>query len=96
VPYTIADHIVLALRRQGIGCVLGQSPPNDSQVAAAPHGIRVLGHRSEDSGAAMGDGYVRTSRRVGVVVSQIGPGATLLVPPLVEAQESTMSLRSPQ
>jgi acetolactate synthase-1/2/3 large subunit len=85
VPYTVADHIALALRRQGVECVFGQSLPNDFQVAAERHGIRVLVYRSEDSGAGMADGYARTSRRVGVVAAQIGPGATLLVPPLVEA-----------
>ncbi len=95
-PYTVADHIALALRRQGVECVFGQSPPNDIQLAAERHGIRVLFYRSEDSGAAMADGYARTSQRIGVVATQIGPGATLPVPPLVEAQDSMMSHRSPQ
>ena len=82
---TVADSIVAALKRHHIDCFFGQSLPSKLVLACEAAGIRQISYRQENSGGAMADGYARISGRIGMVVAQNGPAATLLVPAFAEA-----------
>lgn len=79
-------HIFLqALRRHGVEVMFGQSIPSLLHLIAPEFGIRQIGYRTENAGAAMADAYARISKKVAVVTAQNGPAETLLVPGLAEA-----------
>ncbi|EUB98174.1 Acetolactate synthase [Rhizobium sp. CF080] len=82
---TVADRIVAALKRHEITCFFGQSLPSALVLACEAAGIRQIAYRQENSGGAMADAFARVSGRIGMVVAQNGPAATLLVPPFAEA-----------
>ena len=82
---TVADRIVSALKRHAITCFFGQSLPSALVLACEAAGIRQIAYRQENSGGAMADGFARISGRIGMVVAQNGPAATLLVAPMAEA-----------
>jgi acetolactate synthase-1/2/3 large subunit len=82
---TAAQTFAAALARHGATTVFGQSIPSQIHLAGPEFGIRQIGYRTENAGAAMADGFARVSRKVGVVTAQNGPAATLLVPGLAEA-----------
>lgn len=89
----IAAHsVVAALRRHGVEVVFGQSLPSQVLLAAPEFGVRQIGYRTENAGAAMADGYARISHKVGVVAAQNGPAATLLVPGLAEAYKASIPI----
>ncbi|MYZ47032.1 acetolactate synthase catalytic subunit [Propylenella binzhouense] len=79
-----------ALARHGVDTVFGQSIPTALFLAAPHHGIRQVGYRTENAGAAMADAYARVSNKVAVVTAQNGPAATLLVPGLAEAYKASV------
>jgi acetolactate synthase I/II/III large subunit len=81
-----------ALRRHGVEVLFGQSIPSQLHLAAPGFGLRQIGYRTENAGAAMADGYARIAHRVGVVTAQNGPAATLLVPGLAEALKASVPL----
>ncbi|MDP4024650.1 acetolactate synthase catalytic subunit [Methylobacterium sp. NEAU 140] len=87
---TGAHALAAALRRHGVRDVFGQSIPSALFLAAPDHGIRQIGYRTENAGAAMADAYARISGRVAVVAAQNGPAATLLVPGLAEALKASV------
>ena len=87
---TGAHALAAALRRHGVRDVFGQSIPSALFLAAPHHGIRQIGYRTENAGAAMADAYARISGRVAVVAAQNGPAATLLVPGLAEALKASV------
>lgn len=87
---TVADSFVQALARHGVEVMFGQSLPSQLHLAAPGCGIRQIGYRTENAGAAMADGYARISHKVGVVTAQNGPAATLLVPGLAEALKASV------
>ncbi len=87
---TVAVHMAHAFRRHGVERVFGQSLPSLFLLAAEDLGVRQIGYRTENAGAAMADGYARVARRIGVVTAQNGPAATLLVPGLAEAFKSSV------
>ena len=89
---TGADILAAALKRHGVDVIFGQSIPTALFLAAPDHGIRQLGYRTENAGAAMADGYARISQRIGVVAAQNGPAATLLVPGLAEAKQASIPI----
>lgn len=89
---TGAHRFAAALRRHGVEVVFGQSIPSALFLAAPHHGIRQIGYRTENAGAAMADAYARISRRVSVVTAQNGPAATLLVPGLAEALKASIPI----
>lgn len=86
----IADTIVEALHRHGVSEIFGQSIPSKVFLSAAKRGIRQVGYRTENAGAAMADAYSRVSGKVAVVAAQNGPAATLLVPGLAEACKASI------
>lgn len=77
--------LAAALQRHGVTDIFSQSLPSALMLAAPDYGIRQVGYRAENAGAAMADAYSRVSGRVAVVAAQNGPAATLLVPGLAEA-----------
>ncbi|WP_306151678.1 acetolactate synthase catalytic subunit [Roseovarius sp. MMSF_3281] len=79
-----------ALSRHGVTEIFGQSLPSALILAAPDHGIRQVGYRTENAGAAMADAYARISGKVPVVTAQNGPAATLLVPGLAEAHKASI------
>ncbi|GAW33527.1 acetolactate synthase isozyme 3 large subunit [Roseovarius sp. A-2] len=79
-----------ALSRHGVTEIFGQSLPSALILAAPHHGIRQVGYRTENGGAAMADAYARISGKVAVVTAQNGPAATLLVPGLAEAHKASI------
>ena len=87
---TGAQLFASAFRRHGVKCVFGQSIPSAFFLAAPEFGIRQLGYRTENAGAAMADAYARISGHVAVVAAQNGPAATLLVPGLAEAFKASI------
>ena len=82
---SVAQRIVRSLQRHEINCFFGQSLPSALVLACEANGIRQISYRQENMGGAMADAYARVSGRIGMVVGQNGPAATLLVPPMAEA-----------
>jgi len=87
-----AQAFAAALSRHGVDTVFGQSIPSLIHLAAPEFGIRQIGYRTENAGAAMADAYARISHKVGVVTAQNGPAATLLVPALAEALTASVPI----
>ncbi len=67
-------HVFLeALRRHQVEVIFGQSIPSVLHLIAPEFGIRQIGYRTENAGAAMADAYARVSGKVPVVTAQNGP-----------------------
>lgn len=81
-----------ALKRHGVKVIFGQSIPSALFLVAPEFGIRQIGYRTENAGAAMADAYARVSHKVPVVTAQNGPAATLLVPGLAEALKASIPI----
>lgn len=90
--HTVADEIVRVLRDAGIAEVFGQSCPTALMLAAERVGIRQIGYRTENAGAAMADGFARISGRIACIGAQNGPAATLLVPGMAEAYKASIPM----
>jgi len=89
---TVAERIVASLQRHGIDCFFGQSLPSKLVLACEEAGIRQISYRQENMGGAMADAFARLSGRIGMVVAQNGPAATLLVPPMAEAMKAAVPM----
>ena len=89
---TAAHTMAAALRRHGVEVIFGQSIPSPLFLVAPDFGIRQIGYRTENAGAAMADAYARVSHKVAVVTAQNGPAATLLVPGLAEALKASVPI----
>lgn len=89
---TGAHLLAAALQRHDVKEIFGQSIPSALFLAAPDYGIRQIGYRTENAGAAMADAYARTSGKVAVVTAQNGPAATLLVPGLAEALKASIPM----
>ena len=87
---TVAQEIASALKRHGVEILFAQSLPSMVALCAEDLKIRQFAYRTENAGAAMADGFARLSGRIGVVMAQNGPAATLLVPGLAEALKSSI------
>jgi acetolactate synthase-1/2/3 large subunit len=86
-------HLFLAaLKRHRTEVIFGQSIPSLLHLIAPEFGIRQIGYRTENAGAAMADAYARVSRKVPVVTAQNGPAATLLVAGLAEALKASVPI----
>ncbi len=86
-------HVFLeALRRHKVEVMFGQSIPSVLHLIAPEFGVRQIGYRTENAGAAMADAYARVSGKVPVVTAQNGPAATLLVPGLAEALKASIPI----
>jgi acetolactate synthase I/II/III large subunit len=87
-----AHTFAAALKRHGVEVIFGQSIPSALFLVAPQFGIRQVGYRTENAGAAMADAYARVSHKVPVVTAQNGPAATLLVPPLAESLKASIPI----
>jgi acetolactate synthase-1/2/3 large subunit len=70
--------------------IFGQSCPTALFLASQALGIRQIGYRTENAGAAMADGFARASGRIAVITAQNGPAAALLVAGLAEATKASV------
>lgn len=84
-----AMRIALALKRNGVKYIFGQSNPPTVTLACADIGIEQIAYRQENSGTYMAQGYAMSTGTVPVVTAQHGPAATLLVAGLAEALKSS-------
>lgn len=90
---TVAQVIVDDLYRHGVRSVFAQSLPSKIALAIDAHPeMTMVAYRTENAGTAMADAFARMTNRVGVVMAQNGPAATLLVPGLAEALKSSIPL----
>jgi acetolactate synthase-1/2/3 large subunit len=88
---TVAQLIVQDLKRHGVSEVFAQSLPSAIALAIdAEPSMKMIAYRTENAGTAMADGYARTTNKVGVVMGQNGPAATLIVPGLAEALKASI------
>lgn len=81
---TFSKRIALALKKNGVTEIFGQSNPPPITLECMKLGIRQVGYRQENAGSYMAQGYAMCSGKVSVVTAQNGPAATLLVPGLAE------------
>lgn len=79
-----AEKFALALKRNGVEYIFGQSNPTKIMLASMELGIRQIAFRQENSGTYMAQAYAMASGKIPVVAAQNGPAATLLVPGLAE------------
>lgn len=93
---TGAEAAVEMLKVHGVEILFGlcgdTSLPFYDALARLPHGMRHVLTRDERSAAYMADGYARVSGKVGVCEGPSGGGATYILPGLVEANESSVSV----
>ncbi|MFC8248134.1 acetolactate synthase catalytic subunit [Streptomyces chartreusis] len=89
---TVADVLAGALARHGVTSIFGQSNPTAFMLAAERIGIRQVLYRTENAAGVMADGFARVSGRIAVVAAQNGPAATLMVPPMAEAQKASIPM----
>src|SRR5436853_5841826 len=93
---TGADALVRMLQLYGVKHIFGlcgdTSLPYYDALARLDHGIDHILTRDERHAAYMADGYARVTGRVGVCEGPSGGGATYLLPGLVEANESSISV----
>lgn len=90
--HTVADEIARALHDAGIRHIFGQSCPTAVMLACERIGIRQIGYRTENAGAAMADGFARASGQIACIGAQNGPAATLLVPGMAEAYKASIPM----
>lgn len=86
---TNAMRIALALKKNGVEYIFGQSNPPTITLACSDIGIKQIGYRQENAGSYMAQGYAMATGKVPVVTAQNGPAATLLVPGLAESLKSS-------
>ena len=91
-----AEALVRMLQKHEVEVVFGlcgdTSLPFYDALYRLDHGIRHVLTRDERSAAYMADVYARVSGKVGVCEGPSGGGATYILPGVVEANESSISL----
>ena len=90
--YRAVHAIVDTLHAAGVREIFGQSCPTAVFLAAQAIGIRQIGYRTENAGAAMADGFARASRRIAVITAQNGPAAALLAAGMSEAYKASIPI----
>ncbi len=90
--HRVAHAIVDVLAGAGVREIFGQSCPTAICMAADQKGIRQIGYRTENAGAAMADAAARISGKISVILAQNGPAATLLVAGLAEALKASVPI----
>jgi len=93
-----AEAMVRMLQAHGVKHVFGlcgdTSLPFYDALYRLDHGIEHILTRDERCAAYMADGYARVTGRVGVCEGPSGGGATYILPGVVEANESSVSVLS--
>lgn len=90
--YRVANAMADVLKAAGVREIFGQSCPTALFLAAEAVGIRQIGYRTENAGAAMADGAARVSRQISVITAQNGPAAALLVAGFAEATKASVPI----
>ena len=90
--YRAVHAIIDTLYATGVREIFGQSCPTAVFLAAQAIGIRQIGYRTENAGAAMADGFARASRRIAVITAQNGPAAALLAAGMSEAYKASIPI----
>ncbi|MBN3266223.1 acetolactate synthase catalytic subunit [Bordetella bronchiseptica] len=90
--YQAANAIADVLKAAGVNQIFGQSCPTALFLAADAIGIRQIGYRTENAGAAMADGAARVGRQLTVITAQNGPAAALLVAGFAEATKASVPI----
>lgn len=90
--YRAVHAIVDTLHAAGVREIFGQSCPTAVFLAAQALGIKQIGYRTENAGAAMADGFARASRRIAVITAQNGPAAALLAAGMSEAFKASVPM----
>ena len=90
--YRVANAMADVLAAAGVRQIFGQSCPTALFLAAEAVGIRQIGYRTENAGAAMADGAARVSRQISVITAQNGPAAALLVAGFAEASKASVPI----
>ncbi|MBX5442595.1 MAG: biosynthetic-type acetolactate synthase large subunit [Solirubrobacteraceae bacterium] len=82
-----ADHLIAALRREGVDTVFGMPGGASLAIHDALHAspIRHVLVRHEAGAGHAAEGYAKASGRVGVALVTSGPGATNLTTPIADA-----------
>jgi len=82
-----ADHLIAALRREGVDTVFGMPGGASLAIHDALHDspIRHVLVRHEAGAGHAAEGYAKASGRVGVALVTSGPGATNLTTPIADA-----------
>ena len=89
---TVGHRIAASLKRHGVTHVFAQSLPSMVLLPCAELGIQQVAYRAENTGGYMADGFARASQKVGVVTSQNGPAAALLVAAFGEALAASIPM----
>lgn len=93
-----AEAMVRLLQAHGVKHIFGlcgdTSLPFYDALFRLDHGMQHILTRDERCAAYMADGYARVTGRVGVCEGPSGGGATYILPGVVEANESSVSLLS--
>src|ERR1700676_2660000 len=91
-----AEAFVRMLQHHGVTHIFGlcgdTSLPLYDALYRLDHGMTHILTRDERSAAYMADGYARVSGKVGVCEGPSGGGATYILPGVVEANESSISV----
>lgn len=87
---TVAEVLAAALQEAGIDLIFGQGSPSALTLAAERLGLRQIGFRTENAGAAMADGFARASGRLGCVATQNGAAAALVAAGLTESFKASV------
>ncbi|WP_332685522.1 acetolactate synthase catalytic subunit [Bosea sp. (in: a-proteobacteria)] len=87
---TVAEVLAAELQEAGIDLIFGQGSPSALTLAAERLGLRQIGFRTENAGAAMADGFARASGRLGCVATQNGAAAALVAAGLAESFKASV------
>lgn len=91
---TGADLLCKILEKKGVECVFGLFGDIETDFAHALRKSKItwVGVHNEKSGGFMADIYSRVSKKVGIVFSTVGPGATNLTTALANATQDRSSI----
>jgi acetolactate synthase-1/2/3 large subunit len=90
--YRAANAIADVLHAAQVREIFGQSCPTALFLASQALGMRQIGYRTENAGAAMADGFARASGKIAVITAQNGPAAALLVAGMAEALKASVPI----
>ncbi|HEV7336305.1 MAG TPA: acetolactate synthase catalytic subunit [Bosea sp. (in: a-proteobacteria)] len=87
---TVAEVLAAELQAAGVELIFGQGSPSALTLAAERRGLRQIGFRTENAGAAMADGFARASGRLGCIATQNGAAAALVAAGLTESFKASV------
>src|SRR5436305_15312158 len=95
-PQSGADILVQCLVNHGVEVVFaypgGASMPLHQALTRFGKQVRTILPRHEQGGGFMAEGYARSTGKVGVCMATSGPGATIIVTCLADAQMDSVTI----